>query len=79
MFSQTIGCFLIKRGIFAYNKCRFLKEAYFKICHRLEAFEEETQTQSTLLPTMITTFGLAKGMYNDQITVKLTMDDLFGR
>lgn len=55
------------------------KEEYFKICHRLEAFEEETQTQSTLMPTMITTFGLAKGMYNDQITVKLTMDDLFGR
>lgn len=55
------------------------KDEYFKIQHRLEAFEEETQTRSTLLPTMITTFGLAKGMYNDQITVQLTLDDLFGR
>jgi flagellum-specific ATP synthase len=25
---------------------------------------------------MITTFGLAKGMYSDQIIVKLTMEDL---
>ena len=35
------------------------------------------QTTSTILPTMITTFGLAKGMYSDQITTKLTLDDLF--
>ncbi len=53
------------------------KEEFFKIAHRIEAFEEETQAKSTILPTMITTFGLAKGMYNDQITVKLTLDDLF--
>ncbi len=53
------------------------KAEYFKIQHRLEAFEEETQTRSTLLPTMITTFGLANGMYNDQITAQLTLDDLF--
>lgn len=35
------------------------------------------QTTSTIFPTMITTFGLAKGMYSDQITTKLTLDDLF--
>ena len=55
------------------------KDEFFKINHRVEAFEEETQTKSTILPTMITTFGLAKGMYSDQIIVKLTMDDLFGK
>lgn len=53
------------------------KEEYFKICHRIEAFEQETQTRSTVLPTMITTFGLSKGMYNDHITIQLTLDDLF--
>lgn len=53
------------------------KEEYFKICHRQEAFEQETGTVSTVLPTMITTFGLAEGMYSDQIPVKLTLDDLF--
>ena len=53
------------------------KDEFFKINHRVEAFEEETQAKSTILPTMITTFGLAKGMYSDQIIVKLTMDDLF--
>lgn len=53
------------------------KEEYFKIYHRIEAFEQETSTNSTILPTMITTFGLSKGMYSDQILVKLSMDDLF--
>lgn len=53
------------------------KEEYFKICHRIEAFEQETGTNSTILPTMITTFGLSQGMYSDQILVKLSMDDLF--
>lgn len=53
------------------------KEEYFKICHRQEAFEQETGTNSSILPTMITTFGLSQGMYSDQILAKLTMDDLF--
>ena len=54
------------------------KEEFFKINHRIEAFEEETQTTSTILPTMITTFGLAKGMYSDQITTKLTLSQTSG-
>ena len=60
-----------------YYKYQLDKDEFFKISHRIEAFEEETQTTSTILPTMITTFGLAKGMYSDQITTKLTLDDLF--
>lgn len=53
------------------------KDEFFKISHRMEAFEQETETRSTVLPTMITTFGLTEGMYSDQIPVKLTLDDLF--
>lgn len=53
------------------------KDEYFKICHRLEAFEQETESKSSILPTMITTFGMTEGMYSDQIPVKLTMDSLF--
>lgn len=50
---------------------------FFRITHRIEAFQTETETKSSIIPTMITTFGLSKGMYNDQIPVQLTMDDLF--
>lgn len=53
------------------------KDEFFKITHRIEAFQTETKTKSSIIPTMITTFGLSKGMYNDQIPVQLTMDDLF--
>ncbi len=53
------------------------KEEYFKLTHRIEAFESETRTRSTILPTLITTFGLSRGTYSDQIPVSLTLDDLF--
>lgn len=53
------------------------KEEFFKIAHRIEAFQTETETTSSIIPTMITTFGLSKGMYSDQIPVQLTLDDLF--
>lgn len=53
------------------------KDEFFRITHRIEAFQTETETKSSIIPTMITTFGLSKGMYNDQIPVQLTMDDLF--
>ena len=53
------------------------KEEFFKIAHRIEAFQTETETTSSIIPTIITTFGLSKGMYSDQIPVQLTLDDLF--
>ena len=53
------------------------KDEFFKIVHRIESFQTETKTRSSIIPTMITTFGLSKGMYNDQIPVQLTLDDLF--
>lgn len=53
------------------------KDEFFKIAHRIESFQTETKTRSSIISTMITTFGLSKGMYNDQIPVQLTLDDLF--
>ncbi|MDD6099505.1 MAG: hypothetical protein PUD08_02275 [bacterium] len=43
----------------------------------MEAFLQETGTRSAIIPTLITTFGVAKGLYSDQIVVQLTLDDLF--
>ncbi len=53
------------------------KDEFLKIQNRVEAFRRETGTHSTILPTLITTFGLRKGMYEHQIAAKVTMDDLF--
>lgn len=54
------------------------KEEYLKIMNRKEAFCEATGTSSSVVPTMITTFGMTEGMYSDMITVQLTLDALFG-
>ena len=53
------------------------KEEDEKIRHRLSAFQNETGTRDGIFVTMITTYGLAKGMYNDLISAKLDMNDLF--
>lgn len=53
------------------------KDEFFRIAHRIETFQAETGTRSSIIPTMITTFGLSQGMYRNQIPVQLTLDDLF--
>jgi len=53
------------------------KEEYLKIMNRRDSFRKETGTTSTIIPTMITTFGMTGGAYSDQITVKLDLDALF--
>ena len=48
-----------------------------KIRNRKETFIRETGTEKTVLVTMITSFGLTPGGYNDDIHCQLTMADLF--
>ena len=62
---------------FSKDAYRLEKEEYLRIRHRMEAFLQETGTRSAIIPTLITTFGVAKGLYSDQIVVQLTLDDLF--
>lgn len=40
-------------------------------------FKAVTGTRSSIIPTMITTFGMKDGMYSDQIIAKIDMDALF--
>ena len=40
-------------------------------------FKDVTGTRSSIIPTMITTFGMKEGMYSDQIIAKVDMGDLF--
>ena len=53
------------------------KDEFLKIQNRINTFKEVTKTRSSIIPTMITTFGMKKGMYSDQIIVKLDMNSLF--
>ena len=40
-------------------------------------FKAVTGARSSIIPTMITTFGMKDGMYSDQIIAKIDMDALF--
>ena len=53
------------------------KEEFLKIQNRISVFKEVTGTRSSIIPTMITTFGMKDGMYSDQIIAKIDMDALF--
>ena len=48
-----------------------------KIRNRKETFIRESETEKTVLVTMITAFGLTPGGYADDIQCQLTMTDLF--
>ena len=53
------------------------QEEYLNIGRRVENFRTAIQTHYGIVPTLITTFGLAKGMYADSIHATVVMDDLF--
>jgi len=53
------------------------EEEDMRIRNRKETFIRETETEKTVLITMITSFGIASGGYADDIHCQLTMTDLF--
>ena len=53
------------------------QEEYLKIGRRVEIFRNSTQTRYGIVPTLITTFGLTKGMYSNSIYASIVLDDLF--
>jgi hypothetical protein len=53
------------------------KEEDGKMRKRLEAFRKETGAKEALWPTLITTYGLTKGVHSSTFVATLTMDDLF--
>ncbi|MCD8387603.1 MAG: AAA family ATPase [Bacteroidales bacterium] len=53
------------------------QEEYQNIMRRVETFKSETNTHSSVIPTLISTFGMTPGLYSDQISVSLTLEDLF--
>ena len=53
------------------------QEEFIKIGRRVESFRNATHTPYGIVPTLITTFGLSKGMYADSIHATVTLDDIF--
>jgi hypothetical protein len=53
------------------------QEEYLKIGRRANALRNATTTRYGIVPTLITTFGLAHGMYADSIHASVVLDDLF--
>ena len=53
------------------------KEEDQKLRHRRAVFVRESKTKKSVRTTMITTYGLTKGGYSDDVSNQVTMDDLF--
>lgn len=54
------------------------KDEDAKLRHRQAVFIRESKTKKSVQLTLITTYGLSKGGYSDDVQNQLTMDDLFG-
>lgn len=53
------------------------KEEKEKLRTRITRFRKETEVKEALWPTLVTTYGLKKGIHSDTFVATLTMDDLF--
>lgn len=53
------------------------KEYALNLRNKVDAFREATATKKTLVPTMITTFGIKQNTYSNFIQQQVTIDDLF--
>ena len=53
------------------------QEEYLNIGRRVESFRVAIQTHYGIVPTLITTFGLSRGMFADSIHASVILDDLF--
>jgi hypothetical protein len=77
---------LIERGDSAVNVCemKFAAREFeidrdydLRLRRKLSVFASETKTTMTLIPTLVTTFGLMRNKYAGIIEREVTMDDLF--
>ena len=60
------------------ERYRLDQEEFLNIQHRMNVFRAETETRSSIMPLLITTFGTSQGSYSEQIPLQLVLDDLFG-
>ena len=53
------------------------KDYSMNLRNKVEAFRSATKTKKTLVPTMITSFGVKRNMYSSYIQQQVVLDDLF--
>ena len=53
------------------------RDEFLKISRRVDAFRNATKTRYGIIPTLVTTFGVAKGQYADSIHATVVLDDLY--
>ncbi len=53
------------------------KDYSMNLRNKVEAFRNATGKKKTLVPTMITTFGVKRNMYSGYIQQQIILDDLF--
>lgn len=59
------------------NTYRLDKEEYQKLSGRIALFKQQTGYKGGIIPTFITTNGLANNAYAQHISASITLDDLF--
>ncbi len=45
--------------------------------NKIAAFKAATKTKKSLVPTMITTFGVKRNQYSGKVQQEVVLDDLF--
>ena len=55
----------------------FSKDYEEKLRNRMAIFKEDTKTRKSLVTTMVTTYGVLKGIHSGIVQNEVLMDDLF--
>ena len=63
---------------FAEEPYNITKDYEEKLRNRMAVFKAETKTRKSLLNTMVTTYGVLRGVHSGIVQSEIVMDDLFG-
>ena len=53
------------------------KDYSLRLRNKIAAFKAATKTKKSLVPTMITTFGVKRNQYSGKVQQEVVLDDLF--
>jgi len=53
------------------------KDYSLRLRNKIAAFKAATKTRKSLVPTMITTFGVKRNQYSGKVQQEVVLDDLF--
>ena len=76
---QSLGCPLGQLQITKFSDGEFVidKDYSLRLRNKIAAFKAATKTKKSLVPTMITTFGVKRNQYSGKVQQEVVLDDLF--